>query len=148
MKIYLTRNNRNIASSVTLVNNMKGSKTWNQLHRTCILKGVFHDASVTKVFQLQQLKAYAVNDIKISFSQDAILPLFLHTCTPSEISCHKAISEPGFSGKCFCSFSLSQAPPCWQTVISGGRLYYHRHWNPGLPQQENSELRLTTETSV
>lgn len=60
MKIYLTRNNWIIASSVTLVNNTKGSEAWNQFQRTCILKGVFHDASVTKVIQLQQLKAYAV----------------------------------------------------------------------------------------
>jgi len=28
--------------------------------QTCILKGVFHDASVKKATQLQQLKAYTV----------------------------------------------------------------------------------------
>lgn len=35
--------------------------------------------------------------------------VFTHTRTPPEISCDKTVSEPGFSGKCFCSFILNQA---------------------------------------
>lgn len=114
-------------------------------HNIHILKDVFHDASVRKVIHLQQRNTYVITYIKNSISQDAILPLVLHTQTDTythptpETNCDKAVGEPEFSGKCFCSFSLNQAPPCWQIVISGGRLYHHRHWNLGLLQQGNSK---------
>lgn len=126
MKVYLTRNNWFIASSVTLVNNMKGSKMKKQPHRTLIWKCPSYKSYSATVTDGTCCQLY-INFIHwrcYSFCFQTHTPLSLIKVWQSSIwTSNFQVIPYGIFG----SFSLNYVLLYWHTVISEGRFCCHRY---------------------